>query len=161
MQRERESRANFISRWDWSSVRRILIVRLRSIGDTVLATPSLFALRRFVPQAKIDILLEDWVAPVLDGSDLIDHVITIPRHSNAARARVARELHLAMGLVKRAQDSHRSPPVDRRYSSGDAFIVRTEKVCAAGKDRHPPGRLGRASARWIGPDRSRHHNSAS
>src|SRR5213080_4843179 len=83
------------ARWDWLSVRRILVVRLRSIGDTVLATPSLFALRRFVPQAKIDILLEDWVAPVLDGSDLVDHVITIPRHSNAARARVARELHRA------------------------------------------------------------------
>src|SRR5882724_9006614 len=83
------------AQWDWSSVRRILVVRLRSIGDTVLATPSLFALRRFVPQAKIDILLEDWVAPVLDGSDLVDHVITIPRHSNAARARVARELHRA------------------------------------------------------------------
>src|SRR5205814_4843695 len=81
------------ARWDWSSVRKILIVRLRSIGDTVLATPSLFALRRFVPQAKIDILLEDWVAPVLEGSDLVDHVITIPRHSTAARARVARELH--------------------------------------------------------------------
>jgi predicted lipopolysaccharide heptosyltransferase III len=83
------------ARWDWSSVRKILVVRLRSIGDTVLATPSLFALRRFVPQAKIDILLEDWVAPVLDGSDLVDRVITIPRHSNAARARIARELHRA------------------------------------------------------------------
>src|SRR6185312_10301365 len=81
------------ARWDWSNVRKILVVRLRSIGDTVLATPSLFALRRFVPHAKIDILLEDWVAPVLDGSDLVDRVITIPRHSNTARARVARELH--------------------------------------------------------------------
>jgi predicted lipopolysaccharide heptosyltransferase III len=81
------------ARWDWSSVRRILVIRLRSIGDTVLTTPSLFALRRFLPQARIDILLEDWVAPVLDGSDLIDRVITIPRHSTAARARVARELH--------------------------------------------------------------------
>ena len=78
------------AQWDWASVRKILVVRLRSIGDTVLATPSLFALRRFVPQAKLDILLEDWVAPVLDGSDLVDRVITIPRHSNAARARVAR-----------------------------------------------------------------------
>ena len=90
-----DDRALGPAQWDWSSVRRILIVRLRSIGDTVLATPSLFALRRFVPQAKIDILLEDWVAPVLEGSDLVDHVITIPRHSNAARARVARELHRA------------------------------------------------------------------
>src|SRR5256714_2778772 len=80
-------------RWDWSSVRRILVIRLRSIGDTVLTTPTLFALRRFLPQARIDILLEDWVAPVLEGSDLIDRAITIPRHSTTARARLARELH--------------------------------------------------------------------
>ena len=81
------------ARWDWSSIRRILVVRLRSIGDTVLTTPSLFALRRFLPRVKIDLLVEDWVAPVVDGSDLIDRVITIPRHSTAARARVARDLH--------------------------------------------------------------------
>ena len=80
------------ARWEWSNVRRVLIVRLRSIGDTVLTTPSLFALRRFLPGAEIDILLEDWVAPVLDGSDLVDRVITIPRDSNSARARIAREL---------------------------------------------------------------------
>jgi ADP-heptose:LPS heptosyltransferase len=80
------------ARWDWNEVRRILVVRLRSIGDTVLTTPSLFALRRFVPNAQIDILLEDWVAPVLAGSDLVDRVITVPPDSNSARARIAREL---------------------------------------------------------------------
>ena len=80
------------ARWDWSGVERVLVVRLRSIGDTVLSTPSLFALRRFLPQAKIDILLEDWVAPVLDGSDLVDRVIAIPGESKTARARIAREL---------------------------------------------------------------------
>src|SRR6266576_2780625 len=83
------------ARWDWSSVRKVLVIRLRSIGDTVLTTPSLFALRRFLPQAKIHIVLEDWVAPLLDGSQLVDQVISIPRHGNAARARVARELHRA------------------------------------------------------------------
>ncbi|HXI61380.1 MAG TPA: glycosyltransferase family 9 protein [Pyrinomonadaceae bacterium] len=80
------------ARWDWSEVRRILIVRLRSIGDAVLTTPSLFALRRFLPHAQIDILLEDWVAPVLAGSDLVDRVIAISRDSKTARARLAREL---------------------------------------------------------------------
>jgi heptosyltransferase-3 len=80
------------ARWDWSTVQRVLVVRLRSIGDTVLVTPSLFALRRFLPGAQIDILLEDWVAPVLDGSGLVDRVIAIPRDSTTARARVAREL---------------------------------------------------------------------
>jgi predicted lipopolysaccharide heptosyltransferase III len=83
------------ARWDWSTVRRVLVVRLRSIGDTVLTTPSLLALRRFLPHAQIDILLEDWVAPVLDGSDLVDRVITIPRQSKTARARIARAVRAA------------------------------------------------------------------
>src|ERR1041385_8634708 len=87
-----EAQALGLARWHWSDVHRILIVRLRSIGDTVLTTPSLFALRRFVPNAQIHILLEDWVAPVLDGSDLVDRVITLPRDSTSARARLAREL---------------------------------------------------------------------
>jgi len=83
------------ARWDWSSVSKVLVIRLRSIGDTVLTTPSLFALRRFLPEAKIHILLEDWVAPLLEGSPLVDNIISIPRHGNSARARVARELHRA------------------------------------------------------------------
>ena len=62
---------------DWTKVRRVLVVRLRSIGDTVLATPSLIALKRFLPDAQVDILLEDWVAPVLDGFDAVDNVLTV------------------------------------------------------------------------------------
>ncbi len=53
-------------------------MRLRSIGDTVLATPSLLALRRFLPEAQIDVLLEDWVAPLLDGFDAVDNIIAVP-----------------------------------------------------------------------------------
>ena len=44
---------------DWAGVRRVLVIRLRSIGDAVLSTPSLIALKRFLPNAEIDILLED------------------------------------------------------------------------------------------------------
>jgi ADP-heptose:LPS heptosyltransferase len=62
---------------NWQKVNRILIVRLRSIGDTVLSTPSIIALRRFLPNAQIDILLEDWCAPVLDGLAEINNVLTV------------------------------------------------------------------------------------
>src|SRR6266436_6110562 len=79
-------------RWDWSEVRRILVVRLRSIGDTVLTTPSLYALRRFLPQARIDILLEDWVAPVLESFEHVDRVIELESGSTAARFQVARQI---------------------------------------------------------------------
>lgn len=83
------------ARWDWREVRRVLVVRLRSIGDTVLATPSLYALRRFLPDARIDVLLESWVAPVLAGSDCVDNIITVERGSTASRARVVRRLRAA------------------------------------------------------------------
>ncbi|HET7286969.1 MAG TPA: glycosyltransferase family 9 protein, partial [Pyrinomonadaceae bacterium] len=80
------------ARWDWSKVRKVLLVRLRSIGDTVLSTPSLFALRRFLPDAEIDILVEDWVAPVLDNHPHLDNVVVLERGGFTSRARVARQI---------------------------------------------------------------------
>jgi lipopolysaccharide heptosyltransferase II len=78
-------------RIDWSKVDRILVIRLRSIGDTVLSTPSLIALRRFLPNAKIDVLLEGWVAPLLDGFDAVDDVLIAGRDFRS-RLRTAREI---------------------------------------------------------------------
>ncbi len=72
-------------------MQRVLVVRLRSIGDTVLATPTLIAIRRFLPDAEIDILLEDWVAPLLDGFGEIDNVISVGRDGRS-RARTAIQL---------------------------------------------------------------------
>ena len=92
LQREESPQALGPARWDWSKVQRLLIVRLRSIGDTVLTTPSLYALRRFLPQARIDILLEDWVAPVLESFEYVDNVIELEGGSTAARFQVAREI---------------------------------------------------------------------
>ena len=66
-------------------------MRLRSIGDTVLATPSLIALRRFLPDSQIDILLEDWVAPVLDGFDAVDNVLTVSKEAKD-RLKIARKI---------------------------------------------------------------------
>ena len=80
------------ARWDWSEVRKVLLVRLRSIGDTVLATPSVFALKRFLPNVNVDILVEDWVAPLLNDHPHIDNVVVLERGGFMTRARVAREL---------------------------------------------------------------------
>jgi len=82
-------------RWDWSEVRKVLLVRLRSIGDTVLATPSLFALKRFLPNVTVNILVEDWVAPLLNNHPHVDNVIVLERGGFMTRARVARELRAA------------------------------------------------------------------
>lgn len=80
------------ARFPWSDVRRVLVVRLRSIGDTVLSTPSLYALRRFLPEAEIDVLLEDWVAPLLEGYTDVTNIISVERGNVRSRARVAKQL---------------------------------------------------------------------
>lgn len=80
------------AQWDWQAVKRVLFVRLRSIGDTVLSTPSLFALQRFQPNVRVDLLVEDWVAPLLDGFEYVDNVIALERGSTAARLRMAQQL---------------------------------------------------------------------
>jgi predicted lipopolysaccharide heptosyltransferase III len=80
------------ARWDWNDVQRILLIRLRSIGDTVLATPSAAALKRFVPNAEIDLLVEDWVAPLLDEHPHLDRVLKVARRGISSRASIAREL---------------------------------------------------------------------
>jgi predicted lipopolysaccharide heptosyltransferase III len=92
LRREEDPQPLGPARWDWNTVQRVLVVRLRSIGDTVLTTPSLFALRRFLPQARIDILLEDWVAPVLEDFAHVDSVIPLQRGSTTARVRLASDL---------------------------------------------------------------------
>lgn len=76
---------------DWQNVRKVLVVRLRSIGDTVLSTPSLIALRRFLPDAQIDVLLEDWVAPVLEGFEQVDNILTVSKDTKD-RVKIARKL---------------------------------------------------------------------
>jgi heptosyltransferase-3 len=73
----------------------VLVVRLRSIGDTVLATPSLFALKRFLPHAQIDILVEGWVAPLLDNHPHVENVVVLERGGVVARTKVARQIRAA------------------------------------------------------------------
>src|SRR5215208_4172520 len=74
-------------RWDWRDVRKVLLVRLRSIGDTVLATPSVTALKRFLPNVEVDILVEDWVAPLLDSHPHINKVVVLEGDGLIARTR--------------------------------------------------------------------------
>jgi predicted lipopolysaccharide heptosyltransferase III len=66
-------------------VERILIVKLDHIGDVVLATPVLRALRERLPDARIDVLLLPETAPLLEGHPCVDHVLTYrsPRYARS------------------------------------------------------------------------------
>src|SRR5215510_3103965 len=58
---------------------RILLVRLREIGDVVFTTPAARAIRMRFPSAHITYLVETAAAPVVAGNPHIDDVMIVPR----------------------------------------------------------------------------------
>src|SRR5260370_42634957 len=59
---------------------RILVVKLATIGDLLLATPALRALRASYPQAQIDLLVTPSSAGVLDDWEGINRVIVLDKY---------------------------------------------------------------------------------
>jgi heptosyltransferase I len=78
---------------------RVLIVRLRLIGDVVFTTPVIRALRRTLPGAHLAYLVEPAAAPVVRHHPDLDEVILAPRTRGWQRLRddvqLGRRLHRA------------------------------------------------------------------
>ena len=65
-------------------VRNVLVVRFRQMGDAVLATPLLCALQAKYPEAHIDFVLNERIAPLFEGHPAIHRIMTFTdeeRHS--------------------------------------------------------------------------------
>ena len=58
---------------------RILLVQLADIGDLVLTTPALSALREHLPQAHLTLLTSAHSAPILAGTPLVDEIVSFDR----------------------------------------------------------------------------------
>ncbi len=55
--------------------KKILVMRYRFIGDTVLTVPFLRNLRAAFPQARIDLMLEPFSGQVIEGCPYVDRII--------------------------------------------------------------------------------------
>ncbi len=90
---------------------RILLVRLRLIGDVVFTTPILHALRRQFPSAELVYLVEPAAAPVVAGNPALSDVVVVPRRKGWRR--VVDDLTIARRLRARrfdvAVDLHGGP----------------------------------------------------
>jgi ADP-heptose:LPS heptosyltransferase len=67
---------------------RFLLIRRDNIGDLVCTLPLIAALRRKFPQARLDVLVNSYCAPVLAGNPDIDHlyVYTKAKHREAGQS---------------------------------------------------------------------------
>jgi lipopolysaccharide heptosyltransferase II len=86
------------------AIRRILVVRVDLLGDTVLTTPAVAALRRGYPHATIDVLAQQSTADVLAAERDIAQVITYNPQTLRGRGGWRRALQLLWRLRRARYD---------------------------------------------------------
>ena len=69
-----------------ASPQRILVVQPSWVGDAVMATPTLRALREHFPAAHISYLLRRYVKPIYEGMPWADRLITYRTGKTRAKA---------------------------------------------------------------------------
>jgi heptosyltransferase-2 len=91
--------------------KKILVLRYRFIGDTVLTVPFLRNLREAFPQAEIDLMLEPFSGQVLEGCPYVDRIIpfeirTIHRYSaRSERGKIAGFFHFLKRIRQERYDA--------------------------------------------------------
>ncbi len=87
------------------SIRKLLIVRPSALGDVARTVPAAASLRRLLPQARIDWLVQDTYADAVAHHPGVDHVVAFPRQRFGRIWRSGREVRHAWqwaGQLKRA-----------------------------------------------------------
>ena len=78
---------------------KVLLIRLRMIGDVVFTTPIPRALKRAFPDARLTYLVESGAAAIVKGNPHLDEVLVVPRTRGLSRLRddlgLARRLRAA------------------------------------------------------------------
>ncbi len=63
---------------------RILVLQLKRIGDLILTTPALWALRQNLPKANIVLAIEAGSRELLPAIDYVDDILVHERHGQNA-----------------------------------------------------------------------------
>lgn len=115
---------------------RVVVLKVRGLGDTLLATPTLTALRRGLPGARLIAVVSPAGAEVLDGNPDVDEVRTYDRTAGgwgyqlgfmrdlaAARCDLAVALHASFRTALLARASGARARVVSNHSGRDFFAT--------------------------------------
>ena len=109
----------------FDSIDKILVIKLRNLGDVLLATPVFRALRRCYPGASVSALVNLGTEEALAGNPLIDEVLVYDRTVNAIF--FARRFFRQYSFLKLLRGKRFDLTVDltggRRTASVSSFIT--------------------------------------
>jgi heptosyltransferase III len=96
----------FCAMTEFRNVRKILVIKLRHIGDVLLTVPVFRALRETFPDAHISALINSGTEEVLSGNPLIDDIIVFNREikSKNIMGKAASEISFLSGIRSKGFD---------------------------------------------------------
>src|SRR6188472_122117 len=92
-------------------ISRILLVRLRQIGDVAFTTPAIRALRRKFPNAHLSYVVEPAALPIVEHNPHLNEIVLAPRQrgTTGLRADLALSRRLRAARYDVAIDYHGGP----------------------------------------------------
>jgi lipopolysaccharide heptosyltransferase II len=96
---------------------KILLLRLRLIGDVIFTTPIIRALRRAYPGGHLAYLVEPAAAPVVINNPHLDEVIVVPR------VRGARRIWSDLALARRLRRERFDVAIDMHGGPRSAWLT--------------------------------------
>jgi heptosyltransferase-3 len=101
------------------SPRSILLVQFGDIGDVVLSTPCIRALRESYPQARIVVAVRDRAAELLEDCPWLDQVIAVTKPSRS----IWEELRVQIDFFRRLRSLHCDLVIDLRTGTRGAIMA--------------------------------------
>src|SRR5207245_10232406 len=77
---------------------RVLFIRLRSMGDCLLLTAPVRALKAQFPEFRITVLVEPKFADCFDGNPDVHEILTAPNKLSFAKRLLTRRFHAIVNL---------------------------------------------------------------
>ncbi len=105
-----------------SSLRRVLVTKLRHHGDVLLASPVVAMLKRLAPQAEVDALVYADTAPMLEGHPALAQLHLIDR--GWKRQRVWHQAAAEWALISALRARHYDLVVHLSVHTRGAWLVR-------------------------------------
>ncbi|MEQ1573163.1 MAG: glycosyltransferase family 9 protein [Vicinamibacterales bacterium] len=96
---------------------KILLVRLRLVGDVVFTTPLVRAVRGTYPDARLTYLVEPSAAPILRGNPHLSELIVVPKTSGVERLRGD------VALARRLRRQHFDVAIDLHGGPRSAWLT--------------------------------------
>ncbi|MBU0516729.1 MAG: glycosyltransferase family 9 protein [Proteobacteria bacterium] len=126
---------------DWSRVKSVLVVRSDNIGDVVLSTPCLEALRRALPQAKIGVMVCGLTADVVRYNPFVDRVHVYHKAKHGFYRRKLRALWEQYRVMRRVRRERYDLALGLRavFSASQGWLVYHSRARWRLGRQAPPG----------------------